>query len=319
MCVSVVISVWNRVKEIQLAIESIVKQDYKDIELIIVDNHSADGTVKFLEEYNYPSCWDVNIFSMPHSNFSAMETLNVGFRKATAPYILVMDDDAYLSSETDLSRLVALIDANPDVAIVATNVQDANGNVAIQFKDINFNTVTMQDFDRMEKPFDYVDFSGAAALFRRSMVKEAGFYDEDLFIYWNEADLALKMLANGHRVLYAPDIRPVHLASLTNRVHCRNHFYYIRNGNRIINEHLGIRERLVLIPLRTAIYSIKYVRECKPGYRMMLKLVWCAAKSWINIFRGKRVKYADWNTHLWVRRVYTRFFWKDLYFQIFKV
>jgi hypothetical protein len=314
--VSVVISVWNRVKEIKIAIDSILVQDYEDVEIIVVDNHSTDGTVDYLKSLSS----SVNLILMDHSNYSAMETLNNGFRKATGEYILVMDDDAYLTRPDDISNLVQLMNSNPNAAIIATNVIDIYGNVAIQFKDENFNTVTIDTFDhQLTRPFKYIDFSGAVALFRKDLVEQVGFYDEKLFIYWNEADLALKMIAIGHDVIYAPNIRPVHLASMTNRVHCRNHFYYIRNGNRIINENLGIRERLVLVPLRTIVYSLKYIRECKPGLKTVCKLMVDNLKSFIGIFYGERLVYTNEETHLWVRKIYTRFFWKDLYFQIFKV
>ncbi len=311
--VSVVISVWNRVKEVEIALESIRKQSFKDYDIIVVDNHSTDGTFDYLRSQS-----DIELIEMGHSDYSAMETLNIGFKVSTGDYILVMDDDSYLSTPGDLDRLVKLMDKNPNCAVLATNVIDINGNIAIQFKDENFATVTIKQLQE-RGVFKYIDFSGAAALFRRDCVEQVGFYDERLFIYWNEADLALKMIALGYDVLYDPNTTPVHLASMTNRVHCRNHFYYIKNGNRIINENLGIRERLVLIPLRTIIYSIKYIRECKPKPMMLFKVFTNAITSAIGIFYCQRNKYRSEEDHLLVRRIYTRFFWKDLYFQIFKV
>ena len=228
----------------------------------------------------------------------------------------MMDDDAYLSTRGDLDRLVRIMDSHENCAIVATNVIDKFGNVAIQFKDLNIGHPSVEDLQK-KGVFQYIDFSGAVTLFRKSCVEQVGFYDESLFIYWNEADLALKMIALGYEVLYDSYTTPVHLASMTNRIHCRNHFYYIRNGNRIINEHLGIRERLVLIPLRTVVYSVKYLREC--NYRAIWKLTKNAIVSFYGIFFGKRIEYKSEYDHLRVRSIYARFFWRDLYFQIFKV
>lgn len=320
-CVGVVISTWNRRDELELVINSVLKQSFKDFKLFIVDNHSVDGTIPYLDCISelYSDC--ITVVKMPHSNFSAMQTLNIGFNCACedgCKYILVLDDDAYLSSQHDLYNLVDVMNSNLNAAIVGANVVDTYGRIAMQFKSNDYSLMdidTLNNFDI----FSYIDFSGACALFRSDVCELLGFYDESFFIYWNEADLALKAIASGYDVLYVPRVKPVHLASLTNRAYCRNLYYYIRNGNYIINNNLGLRERLVLIPMRTVVFFVSYLRECPVTISMIVKMIKMSIISILQIFFMERRMYTSEKKHLWVRGIYSKFFWRNLYYSIFNV
>jgi len=315
--VSVCISTWNRREELSDLLESVYKQNYPDFDVTVVDNCSSDDTLQLLTEYeNKYDNFTYGVLDEPHP--SACYTLNLSFNLSDGDYILVLDDDSLLIETDTISRMVKLMEENLNAAIVGSNVLDINGNVAIQFKHEAFNTVNVDDLDKLS-PFKYVDFSGACAMFRREMVEQVGFYDEPLTIYWNEAKLALEMIARGYDVIFAPDIKSVHVASLTNRVQCRNHFHYIINGNKIINENLCPRERLLLVPLRSLVYSVSYIKQCHPKWTVIIKLIYELIKCHIHIVIGKRNSYVNNNQHAWVRKIYTKFFWKDIYYFIFTV
>ena len=90
MLVSVVIVNWNRKDDCLKAIQSLVDQTHKDIEIIVVDNHSDDGSQQAIRE-KYPQ---VILMEMPHSKFSACKTFNLGMEAAKGDIVAIMDNDA---------------------------------------------------------------------------------------------------------------------------------------------------------------------------------------------------------------------------------
>ena len=88
--VSCCISTWNRVDDLRKCVESIQSQSYPNIEIVIVDNCSTDGTFEYCMELG------CTYHRMENSESSAMETLNLAFSMASGEYILVLDDDAEL-------------------------------------------------------------------------------------------------------------------------------------------------------------------------------------------------------------------------------
>jgi GT2 family glycosyltransferase len=305
--ISICISTWNRLEYLKKCIYSILEQDidHNLIELIIVDNYSNDGTQEYLESLMFN--FDYRYKIMDSSNYSAMQTLNTAFKMATGDYILVLDDDSYLGSRHDISSMIDIMEGNENVAIVAPNVLDINGNYVMHFKDPSLGIRGLSDLLSRD-PFTYVDFSGAVAMFRNDYVRKVGYYSEDLFIYWNEALLALQMIARGYDLIFAPNIMPVHCASMQNRKVNRNHFYYIVNGNKLINQHLSFKERLFLIPFRSIVLSTHYIVAFKPNVKLIFKLIASLIISHFNIFIGHREKYESKITHEWVRSIYVKFF-----------
>ena len=73
-------------------------------------------------------------------------------------------------------------------------------------------------------------FSGCAALFDRTKAKQAGLFNEGLFMYYDEADFALKLRKLGHTILYAPGLLVHHDASYTTRnISFLKSYYMTRN------------------------------------------------------------------------------------------
>jgi GT2 family glycosyltransferase len=291
-------------------IYSILSQDidHNLIELIIVDNCSSDGTQEYLQTLMFN--FDYHYRIMDHSSYSAMQTLNTAFKMAKGDYILVLDDDSYLASRDDISKMIKVMEENENAAIIAPNVLDVNGNYVMHFKDPSLGIRGLEDLLSRD-PFVYVDFSGAVAMFRNEYVKQVGYYSEDLFIYWNEALLALQMIARGYDLIFTPNIMPIHCASMQNRKVNRNHFYYIVNGNKLINQHMGFIERLFLIPFRSIVLSTHYIVKFKPEVKLIFKLIYNLILSHVNIFIGYREKYVSEITHNWVRSIYRKFFWQN--------
>ncbi|MDE5987551.1 MAG: glycosyltransferase [Prevotella sp.] len=106
MKVSIITSCYNRKETIRDAIESVLSQDYSDIEYIIVDGASTDGTQDVIEGIikNSPSHIDVRYVS--ESDHGMYEALNKGIRMATGDVIGLVHSDDFLYSPHTVSHIV---------------------------------------------------------------------------------------------------------------------------------------------------------------------------------------------------------------------
>ena len=96
MLVSVYIPTKNRQKLLERAIDSVLSQSYKEIELIVVDDNSTDGTGEYLESMQ--SKGHLKIISMPIS-MGASVARNTAISQANGFFITGLDDDDYFSKE----------------------------------------------------------------------------------------------------------------------------------------------------------------------------------------------------------------------------
>ena len=87
--VSIVMLSWNRKNDVRVSLGHVFDADYPSLEVIVVDNHSSDGTVEMVKE-NFPAA-----IVVPLAENIGIAGWNKGFEIAKGEYILVLDDDSY--------------------------------------------------------------------------------------------------------------------------------------------------------------------------------------------------------------------------------
>lgn len=117
--VSIVIPVYNRFELLQETVETILNQDYPNLELLLVDDNSPDGTGQRLSEFSDPR---IRIY-LNSKSLGAGATRNVGLRKATGEFLAFSDQDD-LWSPNKVSEQVRHLKANPDCAMVGSWIQE---------------------------------------------------------------------------------------------------------------------------------------------------------------------------------------------------
>ena len=108
--ISVIIPTFNREKTILRAIDSVLSQTYKDIELIIVDDGSTDNTKDIVESID-----DIRIKYIFQKNSGAAEARNTGIKNAQGKYIAFQDSDDYWYPDKLEKQLAYLEDNEADI------------------------------------------------------------------------------------------------------------------------------------------------------------------------------------------------------------
>ena len=123
--ISIIIPAYNHQNFIGAAIESALQQSYKNFELIIIDDHSSDQTVKVITQYDDPRLK----FSEHATNMGASDTINEGIQKARGDFVTILNsDDIFLPNR--LERLLEIAEQE-SAEFIATDVEliDKNGLV----------------------------------------------------------------------------------------------------------------------------------------------------------------------------------------------
>ena len=120
MKVSFIIPVYNVENYIHQCVDSIITQTYRDIEIILVDDGSPDGSPKICDEY---AAKDPRIIALHKTNGGLSDARNYGLNKATGDYVAFVDSDDFWASKDALEMLVTILSNNKDVDFIGFNCQ----------------------------------------------------------------------------------------------------------------------------------------------------------------------------------------------------
>ncbi|MFA5866593.1 MAG: glycosyltransferase family 2 protein [Actinomycetota bacterium] len=214
MTVSVVLLNWNGEKFLTGCLDSVFAQDYADLEIIVIDNASSDGSVPLLNE-RYGGRVTL-VENAENTGFS--RAMNQGFRLAKGEFIMPLNFDILLEPDF-VSRMVEALTADARRGSVTgkllrfnetgkTDIIDSTGHVIFKNR-----YVINRGEDRLDTgQFDAADLvfgaTGAVPLYRRKMLDDIAwngeYYDESFFIMLEDVDLDWRAQLRGWKCAYAP-------------------------------------------------------------------------------------------------------------------
>lgn len=167
--VSVVMAVRDGEEYLREAVDSILGQTLGDLEFIVVDDGSTDGTSEILASYDDP-----RLRVLTQAGRGLAPSLNAGIREARAPLIARMDADD-ISEPSRLERQAAFLSAHEDHVLVGSDahVISEDGEFLYRAQLVTDDATIQRCLDRLVSPFYH-----GAVMFRRERVVECGLYDE---------------------------------------------------------------------------------------------------------------------------------------------
>jgi len=186
LLVSVVITTYNRAGYIKRAVESVLAQTYKNIEVIIVDDGSIDKTPRILSELSKREPKIVILTNK--TNLGAVKSANRGIRKAKGKYIARLDDDDFWCDFKKLEKQVSFLERNPEYNLVGGGIikVDKEGKEIIRYLSPE------NDKDIRKVILINNVFVHSTVLFRRNVFEKVGDYDEQ-FIFGEDMELWLRI------------------------------------------------------------------------------------------------------------------------------
>ena len=193
-----------------------------DIEVIVVDNASSDGSVESLEGLPVTA-----VASEVNGGFA--QGCNVGWRRGSAPFVLLLNPDATIDVQS-IRRLVDILQATPGVGAVAPRIvhPDASLDYSIRrfprlrstyaralflhrvFPRASWTDEVVRDDDAYRTPGTAEWVSGACVLLRREVLERIGGLDEGFFLYCEDKDLCKRLWDEGFEVRFEPSAEAQH-------------------------------------------------------------------------------------------------------------
>jgi GT2 family glycosyltransferase len=224
--VSVTIVTYNSGRFIKRCLESVLEQKYANLEVVVVDNASNDGTVDILEPFAERCRLYYN-----DENLGFAAAQNQAIALAQGEWILTLNPDVLLLP----NFIQAMVDAgqiDPKVGTVCGKLLTILANFDLPDRQLVdstgiYMTPMLRHLDRGSQEVDnghYLNFeyvfgaTAAAALYRRSMIEDiqiqGEFFDPDFFVYREDADVAWRAQLMGWRCIYTPMARGYHVRNV---------------------------------------------------------------------------------------------------------
>jgi GT2 family glycosyltransferase len=202
--ISVIIVNFNGKDLLRDCIESVCSQSFLPLEIIVVDNASTDGSLENVRgAFPY-----VKIISLSENTGFAGGNLE-GLKHANGKFILLLNNDVVLERGC-IQSLSDAMEAQPDVGICGAKIIVYGKNVIDSAGD-GFSTnlkgfkrgegLSSNSYNRKENVFGVC---AGAALYRRNMIDEIGFLDEDFFLIHEDTDINFRAQLSGWKVLFEP-------------------------------------------------------------------------------------------------------------------
>lgn len=203
---AVVIPNWNGKGLLKDCLNSLYRQSFKDFEIILVDNGSSDGSIKYTLE-NYPQ---VRIIRL-NKNYGFARAINEGVKNSLSEYVVFLNNDTSVDKDW-LKNLIQCADFHPEVISVNSRILNFTDRKKIDGVGILINEVGQarsigwneKDSGQYETEQYIFGATGGASLFRRLDFIKMGMFDEKYFMYSEEVDFAFRAQFLGFKSVYCP-------------------------------------------------------------------------------------------------------------------
>ena len=193
MKISIITITYNSAKTIQRALESVQSQTYQDIEHVIVDGASKDGTRELIEAYAKKH---TNVRWISEPDKGIYNALNKGIHLATGDVIGFVHSDDILYAPDSISHIAEAF-AQQDIQVVYGDLQYVReGKVTRRWRSNDFNPASLKYGWMCPHPTMYV---------RREVYQQVGDYDE-WFSISADYDMILRIFKSGFTSKYLPEV-----------------------------------------------------------------------------------------------------------------
>jgi len=217
---------------------SLQKQDYPRLDVLVVDNNSQDGTPEIVASI-YPR---VKVIKAGE-NLGYAAGNNLGMRSAMAlgcDLFFLVNNDTLLSPDC-VSSLVQALEANPQAGVAGPMVYTFEGSKRISsaggmidWRRASAENVGAGEIDHAQygsRPVDFVN--GCGLMVTRAAIESAGLLDPSYFMYWEETDWCMRIHKAGFSILFDPQARMQHRATLQDNEQSPATIYYLTR-NRLL-------------------------------------------------------------------------------------
>ena len=216
MKVTVIIPNYNGKHFLEPCLESLSRQSCQNFRILIVDNASTDGSIEYLEE-NYPHIERIVL----DQNYGFSKAVNVGIRHADTPYVFLLNNDTTIDPGC-IRELLRTIERSPRIFSVSSKMIQMYHPDLIDSAGDLYTLVgwgicrgTGRPVENYTEESPIFSACAGAAMYRRSIFQEIGYFDENHFAYLEDIDVGYRAKIYGYKNVYCPTAIVNHVGSGT--------------------------------------------------------------------------------------------------------
>jgi len=288
--VSIIIVNFNGKHYLESCLSSLTKIDYDNLEIIVVDNNSTDGTIEFLVQ-NYPSVITLKL----DQNYGFAKPNNMAAKIAKGDLLLFLNNDTEVTP-TFVSELVDVLLNDKQIAICQSLLLKPNGEMDSSGDFIDKIGIVYNSKEKINEIREISSARGASMIIRKKIFEELHGFDEKFFVSFEDVDLGWRSWIRGYKVVINPKSVVYHYGGKTHDS-IKNEIAFHGLKNQLvmkitnfepkyrINSMLkfffvyGFRELKILLDYKftgkTKMTSTKYERTiaAKPSIKVIIKAV----------------------------------------------
>jgi len=278
--VSIIILSWNTEKLLKQCVESILnncKSERRNkvvAEIIVIDNGSTDGSVKYLRDLELKKYRNIELkIILNEKNLGFGAGNNQGMKAASGQYFLLLNSDTIVKNQAWL-KMAEFMDRNPKVGVIGCRLLNPDSswqpscgyfpNLAVAFLMLfaeHWLGSLVRFSPKKPKEVDWV--MGAAMMIRPKVIEKAGLMDEGIFMYMDEVEWCWRIKKAGWKIMFWPGAEIIHLGGGSSP-----------EGRKwpIVNIYRGL---------------LYFYQKHKPWWQKEILKFMLKSKAWLAIFLGK--------------------------------
>lgn len=293
--VSIILVNYNGKDYNKECIESIFNSSYNNIDVIVVDNDSKDGSAELLKE-QFGNKIDL-ILSGKNLGFSGAN--NIGIEKALkneCDYIVLLNNDTIIDKDLISNMIKASKEENDALISPKIYYYDNKDIIWSAGADMRWKKgVTDQrginqkddgSFDKREE----VEFgTGCCLLISSKVISEVGLLSDDYFLYYEDTDYCMRVRANGYKIVYEPTAVLYHKVSASTGGEVSPGYIYYNTRNRLIfNERFNKHNKFIYSSYFYLTRAAKIVSWVVTGKGDLVRATISAISDYHNGIRGQK-------------------------------
>ncbi len=270
--VTIIIPNFNGKNYIEGCLESLKAQTIADrLQIIMVDNASGDGSVDIAEK----CCPEAQIVRLD-MNYGFSRAVNEGIKRAESEFILLLNNDTECDKRL-CEKLLETIKKDDRIFSVASKMLQLKDRTKIDGAGDLYSAFgwayargkdRSADTEKYKKPCQVFAACGGAALYRKKILDEIGYFDEFHFAYLEDVDMGYRAKIMGYKNVYCPEAVVYHAGSGSSgsryndfkvRLSARNNIY-------IVFKNMPLGQLILNLPLLVIGFGIKAVFFTLKGY-----------------------------------------------------
>jgi GT2 family glycosyltransferase len=224
---------YNGRRLLEVVLASLAAQQYRDFEVLVVDDCSSDDSLDYLRRE-----WPAVRVVVNQRNLGVTASLNVAVGASAGELVALLNNDIELDPHW-LGALVAALDRHPEAASAAgkllsyhrRDVLDGAGDVFTSAAMAWGRGAGQHDRGQYDREQEIFAPTGGAGLYRAAALADVGPFDESFWAYLEDVDWGLRAQLAGYRCRYVPDAVGYHMGGATTNGQRDPRFYIAQHRN----------------------------------------------------------------------------------------